>query len=174
MRVGLYLRVSTDDQAERYGLAARRHALELAAARRGYTVSDLYSDEGVSGAVERRPQLDRLLADARAKRIEVVLTLDSSRLARDIRVWANLVHSFSEVGVRVEYVALPSEATPVGDFIQTVMAGVSQLERAQIRERTHAGRLAKARSGRFVTGRWPYGYRYAAARSRRIPDRLPW
>ncbi len=162
MRVALYCRVSTDDQAERYGLAAQRHALESAVVRRGDTIAGIYTDQGISGAVERRPDLDRLLADARAGQCDVVLTLDSSRLARDLRVWANVVHAFTEVGVRVEYLALPSEPTPVGDFIQTVMAGVSQLERAQIRERTHAGRLAKARSGRFVTGRWPHGYRYAA------------
>ncbi|HZP39857.1 MAG TPA: recombinase family protein, partial [Methylomirabilota bacterium] len=161
IRAALYLRVSTDDQAERYGLAAQRHALETAAAARAYEIADVYADEGISGAMERRPQLDRLLADARAGRVQVVLTLDSSRLARDVRIWANVVHAFGQAGVRVEYLGLAPDDSPTGDFMRTVLAAASQFERAQIRERTQAGRLAKARSGRFVTGRWPYGYRYA-------------
>src|SRR5437870_3986688 len=81
MRAGCYLRVSTEDQVERYGLAAQRHALETAAAKRRYEIVQWYIDEGISGAVERRPQLERLLTDARARRLDVVLTYDSSRLA---------------------------------------------------------------------------------------------
>ena len=119
--------------------------------------------DGVSRrhTTERRPHLDQCLADARAGQFDVLLTYDSSRLARDGRLWTNLVHGFGLAGVRVEYLTLPPDETPVGEFMRWIMAGVGQLERATIRERTHAGRLAKARTGRFVTGRWPYGYRYA-------------
>lgn len=161
-RAATYLRVSTEDQAERYGLAAQRHALEAALVARRYTFVREYVDEGVSGATERRAHLDQCLADARVRQFDVLLTYDSSRLARDGRLWTNLVHDFGLASVRVEYLTLPPDETPVGEFMRWIMAGVGQLERATIRERTHAGRLAKARSGRFVTGRWPYGYRYVA------------
>ena len=160
-RAATYLRVSTEDQAERYGLAAQRYALAAALPGRRYTFVREYVDEGVSGATEHRPHLDQCLADARAGQFDVLLTYDSSRLARDGRLWTNLVHGFGLAGVRVEYLTLPPDETPVGEFMRWIMAGVGQLERATIRERTHAGRLAKARTGRFVTGRWPYGYRYA-------------
>jgi DNA invertase Pin-like site-specific DNA recombinase len=109
--------------------------------------------------MERRPQLDQCLVDARARQFDVLLTYDSSRLARDGRLWTNLVHNLGLAGVRVEYLTLPPDETPVCEFMRWIMAGVGQLERATIRERTHAGRLAKARSERFVTGRWPCGYR---------------
>ena len=106
-RAATYLRVSTEDQAERYGLAAQRYALAAALPGRRYTFVREYVDEGVSGATERRPHLDQCLADARAGQFDVLLTYDSSRLARDGRLWTNLVHGFGLAGVRVEYLTLP-------------------------------------------------------------------
>ena len=139
--------ISTEDRAQRYGLAAQRYALEAALARRRYLVVRGYVDKGVLGAPERRPQLDQCLTNPRARQCDVLLTYDSSRLARDGRLWTNLVYGFGLARVRVEYLTLPPDETLVGEFVRWIMAGVGQLERATIRKRTHAGQLAKARSG---------------------------
>jgi DNA invertase Pin-like site-specific DNA recombinase len=120
--------------------------------------SETVIGHGHKTAGERRPHPDQCLADGRAGQFDIPLTYDFSRLARDGRLWTNLVHDLGLAGVRAEDLTLPPDETPVGEFMRWIMAGVGQLARATIRERTHAGRLAKARSGQFVTGRRPYGY----------------
>jgi site-specific DNA recombinase len=87
VRVALYYRVSTDTQAEQgYGLDVQRDARRAEAIRRGYTIIEEYTDEGVSGTLFDRPAMDRLREAASARLFEVVLCYRTSRLARDMAV----------------------------------------------------------------------------------------
>ena len=78
-RVGIYARVSTTDQAPENQLLP----LRAFAAARGWTATE-YVDHGVSGAKERRPALDALLAAARTRKIDVVVCVKLDRLARSV------------------------------------------------------------------------------------------
>ncbi|MBK8936879.1 MAG: recombinase family protein [Polyangiaceae bacterium] len=84
VRVGRYLRVSRLDQNP--ALQADETAAVIAARR--WTLVDSYVDHGISGTKDRRPELDRLLRDARKGRFDVVLVWRTDRLARSRSTWS--------------------------------------------------------------------------------------
>src|SRR5437762_3618470 len=102
IRAALYARVSTDDQAQKYGLASQLHETRALAARKGYQVVAEFADDGVSGATIERPALTRLREAIRAKAVDVVLMQDPDRLARELFLQLLLDKEFERSGARVE------------------------------------------------------------------------
>jgi hypothetical protein len=94
-RVAFYARVSTTEQTPEPQLFAVRQY----AAARGLEVSQEYVDEGVSGAKDRRPALDRLLADARRRHFDVLAVTKLDRLARSVRHLTALAAELEALGV---------------------------------------------------------------------------
>src|SRR5450759_3377250 len=85
LRTAIYVRVSTDEQTESgLGLASQEDRCRALALAKGWTIAGLYREEGVSGTVDpkARPEAGRLLADAAAGLLDVVLVLKIDRLAR--------------------------------------------------------------------------------------------
>jgi site-specific DNA recombinase len=159
LRAALYARVSTSEQAERYGLSSQLHELRRLAERKAYTVVGEFIDSGISGAVLERPALTRLREAIRAKQVDVVLTYASDRLARDIGDFLLLRREFRRAGIALEYVDRATDESPHGLFQEHVLAAVDQLERAVIRQRTMRGRLDQARKGIMPGAAAPFGYR---------------
>jgi site-specific DNA recombinase len=153
----LYCRVSTDEQAEKYGLAAQLHELRAHAAKAGYTVADEYLDDGYSGASLDRPALTRLRDAVRAGAVAVVLAHDPDRLSRKLAHQLLLLEEL-EQRARVEFVTTARSMTPEGSLLLNVKGIISEYERAKIVERTVRGKLEKARRG-LVVASYPYGYR---------------
>ncbi|MDI3317272.1 MAG: recombinase family protein [Bacillota bacterium] len=170
MRAAIYLRVSTDEQAEHgHGIDFQREECRRKAAEMGARTVDEYADEGVSGAVLARPALLRLLAAVQEGRYDVVLCWDASRLSRELRDQLDLRTRIRQ-GARLLFVHGGwDEATPEGELMFNVSGSVAQYERAKVRERTMAGRRQKARSGKLPFGFAPYGYRYDRERSTLVP-----
>ncbi len=134
-RAGLYARVSTAGQTPENQLAALR---AFAAARAWCAVE--FVDHGFSGARERRPALDALLAAARARKVDVVACVKLDRLARSVRHLVALVTEFEALGV--DLVVLDQgidTTTPTGRLLFHVLASIAQFERELIRERVVAG-----------------------------------
>jgi putative DNA-invertase from lambdoid prophage Rac len=143
----IYVRVSTDQQDSAHQLPDCRR---LAAAR-GWQVVEVYSDDGVSGAAQRRPALDRMLADAHAGRFKVVITWAMDRLSRrGIAEVAGIVAKLDAAGVALVSVREPWADTtgPVRDLLVSVMAWVAQQERARLLERLAAARARLEKQGR--------------------------
>ncbi|KPF78335.1 resolvase [alpha proteobacterium AAP81b] len=138
MLVG-YARVSTDDQ----DLRLQRAALTEAGCGRIY-------EEKVSGARRDRPELARLLDNARSDDVLVVTRLD--RLARSTRDLLDIAEQLNDVGTGLRSLGEPwaDTTSPAGRMVLTVFAGIAEFERALINQRTSAGRTAaKARGVRF-------------------------
>src|SRR4051812_43490627 len=90
-RAALYARVSTNNgQNPEMQLAELRQYCQ----RRGFEVSSEYVDNGVSGAKERRPQLDRLLVDCRRRLVDAVVVYRYDRFARSLRQLVNALEEF--------------------------------------------------------------------------------
>src|SRR6201987_2587011 len=102
----------------------------------------------MSGAKDKRPALDRLMADARRGRFDAVLVYRFDRFARSVTHLLRALEEFSSLGV--DFVSL-SEAidtsTPLGKMVFTVLGAVAELERNIIRERVIAGQKAAKRRG---------------------------
>jgi DNA invertase Pin-like site-specific DNA recombinase len=119
--------------------------------RRGWPLVDEYVDRGISGAKERRPQLDRLIADAHKRKFEVVVVWKFDRFARSVSHLLRALETFRALGI--EFVSLSEQvdtSTPTGKMIFTVLGAVAELERSLIAERVRAGlRHARAKGKRL-------------------------
>lgn len=153
LKVALYARVST----KQHGQNPETQLLPLrdAAKARGMDVIDEYVDWGISGSKERRPQLDRLMADAKDHKFDVVMVARFDRFARSV---SHLLHALGEFqSQKINFVSL-NEAmdttTPMGRMVFTVVGAVAELERALIRERVNAGVERARRQGKRL-GRPP-------------------
>ena len=150
MRVALYARVSTlNGQHPEMQLAElREYAL-----RRGWEVAGEYVDEGVSGAKESRPALDRLWTDCRKRRVDAVVVYRYDRFARSLRQLVNALEEFRAMGI--EFVSLHEgvdTSTPNGRLVFGIFASIAEFERELIRSRVRSG-LAAAKSKGKKLGR---------------------
>jgi site-specific DNA recombinase len=161
MRVATYCRVSLDEQGERYGLSGQLHELRTLAHKKGYSLRPelQFADDGHSGAVLDRPALDRLRDLVRARQLDVVLVVDPDRLARKLVLQLLILGEFERHGVRVEFLTVPTDATPEGQMFLNMRGVVAEWERSAIKARTMRGCREKARRGLVVAGPIPFGYR---------------
>jgi DNA invertase Pin-like site-specific DNA recombinase len=143
-RVAFYLRVSTGSQT----VENQRRELAAAAEQRGWTVVELYSDNGVSGAKGRdqRPAFDRLCKDAVAGKFDIIAAWSVDRLGRSVLHLAQFVEDMraSGVGLFMLKQGIDSE-TPTGRAMLGMCSVFAELEREIIRERIHSG-LVRARA----------------------------
>jgi len=146
----LYVRVSTSEQ----DVQMQVDELRVEAQRRGWKIVGTYTDEGVSGSRERRPQLDRLLAEVRAGKLDVVAVWKLDRLGRSMQHLVQLLDTFKRSGV--DFVSLRDAGidttSATGTLVTQVLAAFAEYERNIIRERTRSG-LARARRTGKTLGR---------------------
>lgn len=138
MRAALYARVSTRDKGqdpETQLMPLRRYA-EL----REFTIAGVYVDVGISGAKSRRPQLDRLMADARKRHCDIVIVARFDRFGRSVTHLLGALEEFSKLGV--DFVSMNESmdtTTASGRLLFTVIGAVAEFEREIIRERVLMG-----------------------------------
>lgn len=149
MKVAVYARVSTIG----HGQSCDMQLLELRhyAQARGWEIAGEYVDVGVSGTKEKRPALDRLMADAHRRRFDAVVVWKFDRFARSVSHLLRALETFRAQGIEfVSFTEQMDTSTPVGQMIFTVLGAVSALERGLIVERVKAGlRNARAKGKRL-------------------------
>jgi DNA invertase Pin-like site-specific DNA recombinase len=146
MRAAIYARVSTFDQEPENQLVEIRRYV----AARGWTAVE-YVDRGVSGAKDRRPELDHLLIDARRRRFDVLVVWRLDRLGRNLRHLITLLEELQVLGIA--FVSLNEgidATTPAGKLQMHILGAIAEFERARIAERVKAGlQRAKAQGKRL-------------------------
>ena len=150
-RVAIYARVSTSNHGQDISMQTRE--LEQFAQARGWRLVDSYLDLGISGSKDKRPQLDRLMADAHKRRFDIVIVWRFDRFARSVSHLLRALETFSALGIA--FVSLSEQmdtTTPTGKMIFTVLGAVAELERSLIVERVRAG-LRNARAKGKTLGR---------------------
>ena len=168
-RVAIYARVSTMDQTCEPQL---RDLRAYVTARRWQAIE--FVDQGVSGTREKRPALDRLLREVKARRIDVVVVAAFDRFSRSVRHLVETLELFRHLGV--EFVSLREQidtGSPLGQAVFTIVAAIAELERSLIAERVRAG-LRRARADGRRLGRPPVAVdpgRLASAIRRNLPVR---
>lgn len=161
MAVGIYLRVSTEEQRERQSIATQRDFAGRYCDLHQLPVHAQYADDGVSGTVpfDRRPEAARLLRDARMKKFDQLLVYKLDRLGRETRLTLEAVAELEKCGVRVRSMTEEFDSqTPIGRLMITMLSGFAAHEREVIRERSMAGTDRKAEQGVWLGGIVPYGY----------------
>ena len=181
VRCAVYTRVSTDQgleqdfnsldaqyEASRAYIRSQAHAhWSLARAR--------YDDGGFSGGSMERPALQRLLADVRAGKIDVIVVYKVDRLTRSLADFAKLVELFDAHGV--SFVSVTQQfntTTSMGRLTLNVLLSFAQFEREVTSERIRDKIAASKRKGLWVGGMVPMGYRVKDHRRSRTRPREAW
>jgi DNA invertase Pin-like site-specific DNA recombinase len=148
-RVAIYARVSTTNHGQDVTVQTRE--LQQFAEARGWQMVGAYIDDGVSGAKDSRPELNRLMADAHKRCFDVVAVWRFDRFARSVSHLLRALETFSALGIA--FVSLSEQmdtTTPTGKMVFTVLGAVAELERSLIAERVRAGlRNARAKGTRL-------------------------
>jgi DNA invertase Pin-like site-specific DNA recombinase len=150
-RVAIYARVSTTNHGQDVSLQTRD--LEQFAQARGWRLVDSYLDIGISGAKDKRPELNRLMADAHKRRFDVVLVWKLDRFGRSLRHLVNALAEFESLGIA--FVSLSDNldlTTASGRLMFNIIGAMAEFERELIRERVKAG-MKNARAKGIRIGR---------------------
>jgi len=155
-----YVRVSTERQAtEGQSISAQEGRIRAYASASGLTVDRIYIENGASGKDTNRPSLARLLDDL--DQIAVVMVYKFDRISRSVVDLYSLLERFQSAGIAFKSVSEGVDTgTAVGKFMLNVLAGLAQMERELIGERTRDTLAHKKEKGEHC-GRVPYGFRMA-------------
>ena len=150
-KVGLYGRVSTTDKGQDPELQLKD--LRAYANARGWKVFGEYVDVGESGAKDRRPELDRLMENARKRRIDIILVWRLDRLGRSLKHLILTLDELQSLGVGfVSYNENLDLTTSTGRLMFQLLGAFSEFERNLIRERVVSG-LNHAKAKGKILGR---------------------
>jgi site-specific DNA recombinase len=161
LRVALYARVSTEEQKEGQTIDSQIAELERFARDKGWQITGTYKDEGWSGSLLARPELDRLRDDASKKLFGIVLVNDVDRLARDVSHLGIVKRDLEKCGTQVVFRKLPAEKSPTYNLMVNILGSFAEFEREMIIDRTRRGRRHKVEvRQQFLGSNAPFGYRY--------------
>ena len=147
-RAACYIRVSTAEQNSGLQMAELRQYITA----RGWELGAVYED-AMSGSKSSRPGLNRLMADARARRIDAVLVWKLDRFGRSLVDCLNNIQTLESCGVR--FIAITQgldtdQQNPASRFLLHVLGAAAEFERSLIRERVSAGMRAAKNAGKAM------------------------
>lgn len=169
LKAAAYVRVSTTLQAETgLSLAEQKEVIAARIKAEGWTLVDVYADEGISGKRDDRPELERLLRDLPG--IDRVVVTELTRLGRRAKGMLDLFDRFEAQGVGLVAIRQSIDtSTAAGKLLRTVLVAVAEFESEQLGERVAAVSASKAAKGQHH-GRPPYGYKRKGSEIVVAPD----
>jgi DNA invertase Pin-like site-specific DNA recombinase len=162
IRVVIYLRVSTEEQVKGFGLKAQevlcRKWLDFKFGKGNYVIVGIFSDDGVSGKLDSRPEYDEMNAVIQSKGCDLVLFGKLDRIGRTMKEIHRWTYDTTDLGIRVATAdsRIDSE-DELFEVVLSLLAYMAQLEHALILERTAQGREQKLIAGGWPLGAPPYG-----------------
>ncbi|WP_325051076.1 recombinase family protein [Lentzea atacamensis] len=160
VRVGVYMRRSTDDENQPYSIEAQDTRLEAyVASQPGWKIVKKFQDDA-SGKTTDRPDLQKAMQWAKSNMIDVLLVYRVDRFSRSLRDTVSLLEELDKVGVAFRSATEPFDtSTPVGRMMVNLLAMFAQFERDLIVDRVTAGMERAADNGQWKGGPPPYGYK---------------
>ena len=165
--IALYIRVSTEEQAENPegSIKNQEQRLREAVAYRNKQsnfgqIFNVYVDAGISAKDMNRPALQFMLKDMRAQKINLIMVTEISRLSRNNRDFLNMWDMMSEV--KCSFMSLREDfdtTTAAGEMLLFQLMNFAQFERKQTSERVSANILARASRGLYNGGTIPLGFK---------------
>ena len=163
MICAIYIRVSTEKQREKFSLPSQEKILiEYAKSRSwGYV---LYNEGAGSGeTLENRPQMMRLLGDAKAKKFDVCLVIELERLSRDEDLfdWLTIKKTFRDNKIKI---STPNQTYDLSDdeddFLSDLFGALAKREKKKLLKRMKRGSLEAVTKGVYIGSQFRLGYKY--------------
>ena len=158
---GLYIRVSTEDQArEGFSLPEQEKRLRAMCEFKGYEIYKVYEDAGISAKTgNKRPAFDELLQDIKDKKCNTIVVLKLDRLTRSVADWEKILTFLEENDAFLDCANDDINTTNAnGKMISRILTSVSQQEIERTSERTKIG-LAGAIKAGHIPHQSPLGYK---------------
>jgi len=161
-RAALYARVSTELQKDEQTIQNQLGEIRRAIESDGCALLEdcVYKDDGWSGALLERPDLDRLRQDAKDEKFDIVYVYDRGRLARKFVYQEIIIEEFTKHGVEFKSLHDVNGKSPEEQLMGSVMGVFHEYERVKIAERFRIGKLTKVRGGELLGYQPLYGYDY--------------
>ena len=159
MRCGVYVRVSTDDQRDNgYSIDSQLRMIKEYCEKNDYSIVDVYNDAGHSGKDLMRPEMQRLLADIKSKKIDKLIAIKVDRLTRNNYDGFWLLNYCEEHDVKIELILEPYDvSTANGEMIFGMNLVFGQRERKEIGARTKRA-MEEMALEKIHPSKAPYGY----------------
>lgn len=161
IRVAAYCRVSTALDGQAASLVFQRtHYEEVISHHDGWELADIYYEEGVTGTKKDiRPELNRMLADCRKGKINLILTKSISRFARNTADCIGMVRELTGIGVHLVFEKEGIDTRQMdSEFLLTVLASLAEQESKSISGNVRWSVKKKFQNGTYKYSRAPYGY----------------
>ena len=149
IRAALYARISTLNHGQ--NPEVQLGELREYCQRRGFAIAHEYVDRGISGSREKRPALDKLIADCRKRLVDAVVVYRYDRFARSLRQLVNALEEFRSLGI--DFISIHEgvdTSTPNGRLVFGIFASIAEFERELIRDRVRSGLAAAKAKGKRV------------------------
>lgn len=159
---GLYIRVSTEDQArEGFSLPEQEKRLRAMCEYKGYEIYKVYKDAGISAKTgNKRPAFEDLLQDIKDKKCNTIVVLKLDRLTRSVYDWENIIKFLEENNAYLDCANDDINTTNAnGKMISRILMSVSQQEIERTSERTKVGLSGAIKAG-HIPARAPLGYKH--------------
>lgn len=154
-----YIRVSTEEQTERFGLVVQRDEIETYAQKNCFELYKIYEDAGCSGSDMDRPALLEMLGASDTNNFDTVIVYKTDRLARDNFLAWWIEKDLKKTNTTLISITEPYRLEdPSGRLFYAMISAFADYERSMITMRTKAGRIKKATSGGYAGGNLTYGY----------------
>ncbi len=160
MRAALYARVSSEEQVEGYSIDAQRRAFQALVEGRGWTAYREYIEEGKSARtdnINRRPAFKEMIADALARKFDVLVVHKLDRFSRNLRVTLEYFDKLSKAGVTFLSINEQMDfSTPWGGLALTLLGGMAQFYSDNLSQETKKGWHERRAQGLYC-GLLPFG-----------------
>src|SRR3989344_3833055 len=170
----VYLRVSTEEQVDNFSLGTQEELCKKKALTDGYEIIETFREEGKSAkTITGRPELVRMLEYCRKnkKSISAVLVYRVDRLSRLASDYLAIRKKLNDCDIMLISVSEPTGNSPTEKLMETIFAGIAQLDNDVRSERTSNGMRARFLSG-LHTGIPPLGYRNENGYIVRYPEEV--
>ena len=167
---GLYIRVSTEDQArEGFSLPEQEKRLRAMCEYKGYEIYKVYKDAGISAKTgNSRPGFEELLQDIRDKKCNTIVVLKLDRLTRSVFDWEKIIRFLEENDAYLDCANDDINTTNAnGKMVSRILTSVSQNEIERTSERTKFGMVGAIKEG-HIPHKAPFGYKHE--NKKLIPD----
>jgi len=163
-RVAIYIRVSSDEaKKEGYSPQTQEEKLREFIKSNGFELNEknVYKDLGYSGGTDARPELQRLLRDARNKEFDILLVYRLDRFFRNLRLLLNTLEELKRLGIDFKSITESFDTSTLsGEVTLTALGMAADLVRKITLEARNEGMIKAMKEGKWLGGTPPYGYKF--------------